>query len=124
MGINMKQEHLELLDRLAEIEKAKYKSTEKKTRMDRVIDVCELNGIQNEQWIRGLTFYLTNLRKMIKATKKEIADLETDIKELTIMTTNFLGYHNNNVDKHNYILDTIKKNFERQSEIDSKVYAT
>ena len=51
--INMKQEHLELLDRLAEIEKSKYKSMEKKTRMDRVIDVCELNGIQNEQWIRG-----------------------------------------------------------------------
>ena len=71
-----------------------------------------------------LQFYLTNLRKMNKLTKKEITELDTEIKQLTIMTADFLDHHNNNVDKHNYILETIKKNFERQSQIDNKVAAT
>lgn len=71
-----------------------------------------------------LQFYLTNLRKMNKLTKTEITELDTEIKQLTIMTADFLVHHNTNVDKHNYILETIKKNFERQSEIDNKVAAT
>ena len=51
--IVMKQDHFALIDKLGEVEKHKYKSMEKRTRMERVIDVCEINGIQNEQWIRG-----------------------------------------------------------------------
>jgi len=61
---------------------------------------------------------------MNKLTKTEITELDTEIKQLTIMTADFLVHHNTNVDKHNYILETIKKNFERQSEIDNKVAAT
>ena len=41
---------------------------------------------------------------MNKLTKTEITELDTEIKQLTIITANFLDHHNNNVDKHNYIL--------------------
>ena len=46
---------------------------------------------------------------MNKLTKTEITELDTEIKQLTIITANFLDHHNNNVDKHNYILETINK---------------
>lgn len=51
--INMKQEMMELQDKMAEIEKQKNKSMEKRRRVERIIEICELNSIQNEQWIRG-----------------------------------------------------------------------
>lgn len=51
--INMKQDILALMDKLQEIENQKNKSQEKRRRMERIIDICELNSIQNEQWIRG-----------------------------------------------------------------------
>ena len=61
---------------------------------------------------------------MIKKQRTEISELDKDIQQLQFVSTDFLQEHNNNVDKHNYILDTIKKNFERQSEIDSQVANT
>ena len=55
--INMKQEMNELTAKEDQIEKNKLKSLEKRRRMERIIEICELNSIQNEQWIRGLNFY-------------------------------------------------------------------
>lgn len=61
---------------------------------------------------------------MIKKQKGEIKELDSDIDQLKLISADFLQEHNNNVDKHNYILETIKKSFQRQSEIDYQVHNT
>ena len=53
IDVKMKNELQELMDNLLSIEKNKYKSHEIQERMQRIIEICEINTIQNEEWIRG-----------------------------------------------------------------------
>lgn len=56
----MQEDVLELSISLAEIEKKVIKAQEQKKRLQRIIEICEINKIQNEEWIRGLNYYITN----------------------------------------------------------------
>ena len=60
---------------MVETEKSLLDSQEQKTRMDRIIEVCDLNKQQNEEWIRGLSFYRDNLKKCINSEKVEIKEV-------------------------------------------------
>lgn len=119
--IGMKQELSESVSKMGGIERQKVKSIEKKIRHERIIDICELNSIQNEQWIRGLNFYLSNLRKMIKKEKSEISVLEKDIETLTGMNEDFVRSHNSNVDSHSLVIQSIKSHLDRQVRIDAQI---
>ena len=46
-----------LNDNMEDTEKKVQNSMDQKKRMQRIIEVCEINKIQNEEWIRGLNFY-------------------------------------------------------------------
>lgn len=119
--IGMKQELSDSLAKMSGIERQKVKSIEKKIRHERIIDICELNSIQNEQWIRGLNFYLSNMRKMIKKEKFEISVLEKDIETLTGMNEDFVRSHNSNVDSHSLVIQSIKSHLDRQVRIDAQI---
>jgi hypothetical protein len=119
--IGMKQELSDSIAKMSGIEKQKVKSIEKKIRHERIIDICELNSIQNEQWIRGLNFYLSNMRKMIKKEKSEISVLEKDIETLTGMNEDFVRSHNSNVDSHSLVIQSIKSHLDRQVRIDAQI---
>ena len=46
-----------------------------KDRMERVIHVCEINKIQNEDWIRNLNFYKSNLQTVTQEMKTKLDSL-------------------------------------------------
>ena len=80
---------MELGDHLLDTEKKTMNSHDQKSRMERIIEICEINKIQNEEWIRGLNFYLTNLKKAIKFEKDEIKVIESELDQFSGINEHF-----------------------------------
>lgn len=74
-------------DNLVETEKELMKSQEQKARMMRIIEICDINKIQNEEWIRGLNFYVGNLKKVITSERRDIKL----IGKIFLLTTQILS---------------------------------
>jgi len=47
-------------------------------RMTRIIDICHANKSQNDDWLRSLTYYSTNLSKMIDMQKNKLKQMHRD----------------------------------------------
>ena len=73
-------------------------------RLTRIIDICETNKAQNDEWIRQLNYYTGNLTKMIKEQQKKVGtigrnNLENDNKLAEVFNT--IKKHESN---HNSII--------------------
>lgn len=55
-------------------EQAREKASEQ--RMNRIIDICNSNKSQNEEWIKELTRYNGSLTKVLEQEKKKLADIK------------------------------------------------
>lgn len=53
----MQDELMELETSLADNERKMHRAQEQQKRMERIIEICDINKIQNEEWIRGLNYY-------------------------------------------------------------------
>lgn len=54
-----------------------------KKRLEKIIDICKLNKDANEEWIRQLTFLITNLSKMSLRMEERKKVLSKETSELT-----------------------------------------
>lgn len=97
------------------------KSLEQKCRTYRIIEICELNQIQNEEWIRSLNFYLTNLRKAIKYVHAEIHGMEKEVSDYTHLCEMFVKHYNMGVQNHMRLVQNIEKSLLDQKIIDKRI---
>lgn len=85
---------------LIETERKLTRTQEQKSRTVRVIEICEINQIQNEEWIRGLNFYLSNLKKVIYTEKSELKELEDMLIEYDVVAKAFVNDFNHGIKYH------------------------
>lgn len=100
------------------------KSTEQKKRTFRIIEICELNQIQNEEWIRSLNYYKTNLQKAIKYVHGEIGSMEKQVSEYTNMCEMFIAHYNMGVKNHMRLIQNIERSITNQKKIDRSIKNT
>ena len=124
IDIKMQEDVLELSISLAEIEKKVIKAQEQKKRLQRIIEICEINKIQNEEWIRGLNYYITNQRKVIKYERTDIKVIETEVQDYAILAEHFVKNYNSGMKNHNSLLKNIETFISNQKEIDSRISGT
>jgi hypothetical protein len=106
---------------LHDFESKVEKSLEQKRRTYRIIEICELNQIQNEEWIRSLNFYLTNLRKAIKYVHGEIHGMEKEVSDYTHLCETFVKHYNMGVQNHMRLVQNIEKSLLDQQIIDKRI---
>lgn len=124
IDVKMKNDLGDLSTELLDTERKLGKSIEQKCRMTRVIEICEINQIQNEEWIRGLNFYLSNLKKVINGEKTEYKDEEKAQHDYDALAKAFINDFNHGVEYHSLYLNNIRNYLSNQSEIDMKVKST
>lgn len=66
-------------------EKVKTNQTFKE-RIERINAICEINKIQNQEWIRRLTFYQGNLSKAINIQSSRIDNVRAEERLLSEKT--------------------------------------
>jgi hypothetical protein len=111
-------------DQLMATEKNLINSHDQKLRMTRIIEICETNKIQNEEWIRGLNFYLTNLKKAIKFEKEEIKNIEAELDQFNSLNEHFLKNYNLGVTNHENFISIVSGLLGNQKDIDSMIVGT
>ena len=100
IDIKMKHQLNDLHTDLIETERKLTRTQEQKSRTVRVIEICEINQIQNEEWIRGLNFYLSNLKKVINTEKTELKEIEDSLIEYDIVAKAFVNDFNHGIKYH------------------------
>jgi hypothetical protein len=111
-------------DQLMATEKNLLNSHDQKLRMQRIIEICETNKIQNEEWIRGLNFYLTNLKKAIKFEKEEIKNIDAELDQFNSLNEHFLKNYNLGVTNHENFISIVSGLLGNQKDIDSMIVGT
>jgi len=74
--VELENEQASLLEKLHAMKKQAKTYKNFKDRMVRILDIAEINQYKNEEWIRNLNFYTSNLDKAIKIQQKEIEKLQ------------------------------------------------
>lgn len=87
-----------------------------KDRIERINQICEINKLQNEEWIRNLTFYQSNLAKAIAMLEKDIEKIRNEEIQLAEKTQQLIEAYNVKKDDHTNLLKDM------QDELDRKKY--
>ena len=99
-------------------------ASEQKQRTIRIIEICEINQIQDTEWIRNLQFYLTNLRKVIRSMAKDINVCEKEVADQTTNCEMFIKQYNIGVKNYMRLCDNIEQSIAAQKQIDASILGT
>ena len=95
-----------------------------RSRMEKIVDVCKINLIQNEDWLRGLDIYIKNLEQCIKIQadvnkeydiKKQIADSEVKLLK---------AQYNRGLSVHKTVLNDVAEAIEDFKDLKAGLYST
>ena len=111
-------------DDISNLDQSVENANEQRNRTIRIIEICELNSIQNEEWIRNLQFYLTNMRKAIKFLKEEIGSATSDTEQYTKLCEQFIKSYNQGVKNHMRLLKNIERSITNQRHVDTSIKNT
>ena len=95
-----------------------------KDRMERVIHVCEINKIQNEDWIRNLNFYKSNLQTVTNEMKVRMESLQKQMKMLEDKEESIRDDYNQKKGEHLGLLQEIQNELDRKSYVDALIRST
>lgn len=94
---------------------------DQKKRYQQIIDICLINQISNEEWIRSLNFYLNNLKKVRLDQERQLqiktTNLETKKAECKRIYENYIK----NKEKRERFLKNFKKYIRQKEEIDRAI---
>jgi hypothetical protein len=93
-------------------------------RMTRINAICEINQIQNEEWIRSLNFYQRNLEKAIEDQERIIEKKEVQEKKLDEQISVLVEVYNSRRAEHHSLIRNIEDELERKKYIDENIMAT
>ena len=69
---------ISLREKLLRIEDSLRSEKQTERRMARIIDICTISKSQNEEWLRKLSFYASNLQKCIREQDHQIKDIKRE----------------------------------------------
>ena len=95
-----------------------------KDRMERVIHVCEINKIQNEDWIRNLNFYKSNLQTVTHEMKTKLDSLKKNMKGLEDKEEAIRDEYNHKKGEHMELLMEIQSELDRKNYVDALIRST
>ena len=93
-------------------------------RMVRITELCEINQIQNERFIRSLNFYQNNLNKAIEDQKAEINSTEIKERKIEAKIHALVEDYNTRIREHSSLLKEIEGELERKKYIDEHISST
>ena len=107
--------------KLKEIHQKLETVMEQKKRYQEIIDICLINQISNEEWIRSLNFYLNNLKKVRVDQEKQL-QVKTGMLDLNKAESKRI-YENylKNKEKRETFLHNFKKYVKQKEEIDRAI---
>lgn len=114
-------------DLLQKAKNINEKLQQKKTfrfRMERIKEICELNQIQNEEWIRKLTFYQTNLKKAIQDRQLVKDRIEFQHRKINEKIANLVDDYNSRKVMHDSLIQDIGDELQRKKFIDEHISST
>ena len=96
----------------------------RKGRMDKIIDICKINMIQNEDWLRGLEKYMSNLNHSIDLQAKTNESLEKERGKIEVASRLVKQDFNTNVQNHKSVIDDISHALEDFRQLKNNIYDT
>lgn len=117
-------EIFDLNSEFTDIEKKVERAIEQQKRLERIIEICELNQIQNEEWIRSQNFYQSNLRKALRYEKVEIGGMQIECDQYDSSIHMFVKHYNAGVKSHLRLVQNIEKSINNQKMIDESIKNT
>lgn len=66
-------------------------------KLQKIIEICEINKIQNENWMRNLNFYIKNLLKLKEMEKTKISDIKKKNEKIQKMINQIIKIYNDKI---------------------------
>lgn len=95
-----------------------------RSRMERIKEICDLNKVQNEEWIRQLTFYQTNLNKAIKDREANINSIDLRHEKVNEKIYKLIDDYNKRKVNHGSLLQDIGDVLLRKKFLDEHISST
>ena len=118
------QNVLELTREISELEKSLSTKKESRVRMERIVDVCKLNQVHDEEWLRGLELYTKNLNACITLQHEKNLQLEAERKGLEEQYAAVRADYNHVVVHHKSALEEVVEAVDDFKAIKSSMYNT
>lgn len=94
---------------------------EQKKRYQQIIDVCSLNKIQNEDWIRSLTFYYNNLKTVSAEKQRELDKKENHLVEIKLKSREIYERYQLSKEKRETFITNFSKYLNQKKQIDKAI---
>ena len=94
---------------------------EQKKRYQQIIDVCSLNKIQNEDWIRSLTFYYNNLKTVSTDKQRELDKKENHLIEIKLKSRDIYEKYQLSKEKRELFVTNFTKYLNQKKQIDKAI---
>ena len=95
-----------------------------KNRMLRIKELCEMNQLQNEEWIRKLTYYQNNINKAIDMQNAKIEKIELERFHIAEKSQQLIEEYNIRLNEHQELIKGIQDEVERKKFLDRHIAAT
>lgn len=94
---------------------------DQKKRYQEIIDICMINQISNEEWIRSLNFYLNNLKKVRLDQERQLQIKTTNLESKKAECKRIYETYLKNKEKRETFLKNFKKYIKQKEEIDRAI---
>ena len=84
----------------------------------KIIDICRMNKNTNEEWIRQLNFFISNMSKMSKKTEQRIDRADRETAELKKLVDKMEVVCDEKKEHVEDLLDTVNHNITKQARMD------
>ena len=92
-----------------------------KERYEAIIDICILNKIQNEDWIRNLTFYYNNLKAILAEKQSELDKKSNQLIDIKFKSRVIYEKYQFNKEKKDVFITNFVKYLNQKKEIDRAI---
>lgn len=121
-GISRNSETKEILiSQIASLEarikkiEAKYEWTRNdKQRIEKIVNLCHKNKSQNEEWIRDLTYLLTNYNKLIELEANDIRAQKRKIASIQKIALHYIELYEEKTQNHSDLVNSIKQSLKNK----------
>lgn len=94
---------------------AKYDWTRNdKQRIEKIVNLCHKNKSQNEEWIRDLTYLLTNYNKLIGLEVNDIRKQKRKIASIQKIALNYIQLYEEKTQNHSDLVSSIKQSLKNK----------
>lgn len=92
-----------------------------KERYEAIIDICILNKIQNEDWIRNLTFYYNNLKSILAEKQNDLDQKNNQLIDIKFKSRQIYDKYQFNKEKKDIFIKNFVRYLNQKKDIDRAI---